>query len=244
MVHCLFEQTGTFKKQFIQLGIPAKDYDIENRFGETDYVIDLMSQIEKGYNHESSIFDNIQSDDLIFAFFPCIYFCDAKTLYFKHVSINMVNKSLVEKVSMCINEELRRHDFFIKLMQLVHVAAERNIRLIIENPWAPSMHTYLQCNFPDPAIIDLDRSKRGDVFKKRTAYWFFNCEPTHGFTLQQTKHTKKVNNVCDKNKVVGKCDITRSTMTSDYARNFICDFVIGKSQPGISLDLFNYMQQN
>lgn len=27
-VHCFFEQSGTFKNEFIKLGIPAEDYDI------------------------------------------------------------------------------------------------------------------------------------------------------------------------------------------------------------------------
>lgn len=29
-VHCFFEQSGTFKNEFIKLGIPAEDYDIQN----------------------------------------------------------------------------------------------------------------------------------------------------------------------------------------------------------------------
>ena len=36
-VHCFFEQSGTFKNEFIKLGIPAEDYDIQNNFGETDH---------------------------------------------------------------------------------------------------------------------------------------------------------------------------------------------------------------
>ena len=35
-VHCFFEQSGTFKNEFIKLGIPAEDYDIQNNFGETE----------------------------------------------------------------------------------------------------------------------------------------------------------------------------------------------------------------
>lgn len=30
MVHCMFEQSGTFKNQFKALGIYAEDYDILN----------------------------------------------------------------------------------------------------------------------------------------------------------------------------------------------------------------------
>lgn len=47
-VHCLFEQSGTFKNEFIKLGILAEDYDIQNEFGETNHVIDLFSEIEGG----------------------------------------------------------------------------------------------------------------------------------------------------------------------------------------------------
>lgn len=47
-VHCLFEQSGTFKNEFKKLGYEAFDYDILNDFNETDYVIDLYSEIEGG----------------------------------------------------------------------------------------------------------------------------------------------------------------------------------------------------
>lgn len=40
---CFFEQSGTFKNEFIKLGIPAVDLDIQNNFGQTDYVIDLFN---------------------------------------------------------------------------------------------------------------------------------------------------------------------------------------------------------
>ena len=46
--HCLFEQSGTFKNEFIKLGVPAYDYDILNDFGETDFVIDLFKEIRGG----------------------------------------------------------------------------------------------------------------------------------------------------------------------------------------------------
>lgn len=48
-VHCFFEQSGTFKNEFIKLGIPAEDYDIQNNFGQTDHVMDLFGEIEKAY---------------------------------------------------------------------------------------------------------------------------------------------------------------------------------------------------
>lgn len=81
-VHCFFEQSGTFKNEFIKLGIPAEDYDIQNNYNETDHIIDLFTEIEKGYEGKASIFDNITEDDLIIAFFPCIYFETIQQLYF------------------------------------------------------------------------------------------------------------------------------------------------------------------
>lgn len=46
--HCLFEQSGTFKNEFKQLGIEAYDYDILNDFDETDYQVDLFKEIRGG----------------------------------------------------------------------------------------------------------------------------------------------------------------------------------------------------
>ena len=48
-VHCFFEQSGTFKNEFIKLGIPAEDYDIQNNFGETDHMTDLFHEIDTAY---------------------------------------------------------------------------------------------------------------------------------------------------------------------------------------------------
>ncbi len=45
-VHCFFEQSGTFKNEFVALGIPALDYDIQNNFVQTDNVIDLIAERE------------------------------------------------------------------------------------------------------------------------------------------------------------------------------------------------------
>lgn len=47
-VHCLFEQSGTFKNEFRKLGIEAEDYDIQNEFGETEHVCDLFAEIRGG----------------------------------------------------------------------------------------------------------------------------------------------------------------------------------------------------
>lgn len=57
-VHCLFEQSGTFKNQFKKLGYEAYDYDIQNEFGETDFQVDLFAEIIGG-GAESLVFSTI-----------------------------------------------------------------------------------------------------------------------------------------------------------------------------------------
>lgn len=82
-VHCLFEQSGTFKNEFKKLGHEAYDYDIQNEFGETDFVVDLFENIRLGYEGKPSIFDDISPDDLIMAFFPCVRFENQIMLWFR-----------------------------------------------------------------------------------------------------------------------------------------------------------------
>ena len=73
-VFCLFEQSGTFKNEFKKLGVYAEDYDILNDFGETDHVTDLFAEIDKAYEGQPSLFDEIGACDLVLAFFPCTRF--------------------------------------------------------------------------------------------------------------------------------------------------------------------------
>lgn len=237
-VYCFFEQSGTFKNEFRKLGIPADDYDIQNNFGQTDYMYDLFKEIEDAYDGKPSLFDNIIPDDLIMAFFPCIHFCDAKIMMFKASSIFMKNWSWNNIMTRNVEAERERHIFFTILLKFVAVCARRDIRLIIENPWNNSGMTYLQNNFPDPTIIDKNRAKRGDYFVKPTAYWFFGCTNTVGNSYQNNKHPKIVYKCHAKKTITGQCDEQRSLISPDYARNFICDFVIGKSQLCSQLSLF------
>lgn len=236
-VHCFFEQSGTFKREFIKLGIPAEDYDIRDNFGETDHKIDLFHEIEEAYRGGQSVFDSITSDDLIMAFFPCIHFCDAKTLYFLGVNIGQRNKKLHDLMRQNIIFAQERERFFYLLMEMVAVCSERGLRLIIENPYNSSGMTYLENNFIRPTIIDKNRMLRGDYFVKPTGYWFVNCDPTDGFTEQKDKKQKSVMGIKARAEA-GICNTERSMISPDYARNFICDFVLGKAQVNSQLSLF------
>nr|DAQ42484.1 MAG TPA: hypothetical protein [Caudoviricetes sp.] len=56
IAHLLFEQSGTFKNAFKKNGVEAFDYDIQNEFNETDYVIDLFKEIEGGVPGQAKYF--------------------------------------------------------------------------------------------------------------------------------------------------------------------------------------------
>ena len=71
---------------------------------------------------------------------------------------------------------------------------------------------------------------RGDRRVKPTAYWIFNCEPTHGCTVQRYEGEIKTHMQSMKAPRAGLCSEERSLITSDYARNFICDFILGRQQ--------------
>lgn len=233
--HCLFEQSGTFKNEFIKLGIPAEDYDIQNHFNQTDHVIDLFGEIEKAYanrteqNNCSSVFDGMSRDDVIIAFFPCIYFESLQMTYYQLTSLGNKNKSKTERIKDAIERLEKRTLFHTMLYKLIFIAEHDNLKLVIENPATKPSYLIGTQNFPNPTFIDKNRMERGDWFVKPTAYWFINFEPTYGFTRQNDKEQKIINN-CKKGAKAGVCSEERSMISPDYARNFICDFIIGKKQ--------------
>jgi hypothetical protein len=236
-VHCFFEQSGTFKREFIKLGIPAEDYDIQNNFGETDHTDDLFKAIEDAYDGKPSLWDNITQDDFIMAFFPCIYFCAASQMLMSFGDLNYRKLNTMQKAAKVLERSQLREQFFSLLVKMYAVAESRGLRMIIENPW--SEQTFLKANFvASPTIIDKNRMLRGDYYVKPTAYWFVNCKPTYGRSFQNDKEKKTIWAAKSSAKA-GVCSEDRSLISPDYARNFICDFIIGKEQEHTERTLFD-----
>lgn len=232
-VHCFFEQSGTFKNEFIKLGISAEDYDIQNNFGETDHVADLFKEIDDAYDGKPSIFDSIDKEnDLILAFYPCIYFCATSQMafYMSYVNYRCLNDD--EKLKKILERSANREEFYTRLIKFSAVCLRGGYRMVLENPW--NEQTYLKANFIKvPDIVDMDRTTRGDFFRKPTAYWYWNCEPTMGHSYQQDKERKTIMGAKGAGQA-GLCSEERSMISPDYARNFICDFIIGKKQPELN----------
>jgi hypothetical protein len=235
-VHCFFEQSGTFKNEFKKLGIPAEDYDIQNNFGETDHVVDLFAEIEKAYEEGASVFDSITSDDLIVAFFPCIYFSCMSQMLMSWTHKNHKNLSAKARTDAILERSANREKFFALAVKLHSICYQRELRMVMENPW--SEQTFLKQGFlQPPTVVDGNRTLRGDYFIKPTAYWFVNCKPSAGRSFQSPKEVKRLMWE-KKSPVAGMCSEDRSLISPDYARNFICDFIIGKQQPHTLTTLF------
>jgi len=132
-----------------------------------------------------------------------------------------------------------REKFYIVLLKLVAVCDTHKLRLIIENPWNTSRETYLQTNFMKPTFVDRNRAKRGDYYVKPTAYWFIGCEITFGQSYKINENPKIVYKQHGNIQKTGICDEQRSMISPDYARNFICDFILGKPQKFTQLSIFD-----
>lgn len=222
VVHCLFEQSGTFKNEFKKLGFEAYDYDIDNQFGQTDYQIDLFDNIQRGYNGEQSIFDNIKCDDLIFAFFPCIRFSANIVLHMNgslYQLKNYTDEQKLEYARKCNKEQYELYQLIAKLFIVIY---RKNLRMIVENPYTQPQ--YLTTYFPiKPKIIDMDRTILSDKFKKPTQYWFINIEPKDNKIFRPFEFGKKRNYVTVNSASKG---IDRSLIESKYAENFIKKYIL------------------
>lgn len=231
MIHCLFEQSGTFKNEFKKLGFDAIDYDISDSYGQTDVQIDLFAEIEKAYDGAPSIFDDVNRDDLVLAFFPCIRFQATIPLAFRGEQRQQVDWPMEKKLAyaMKLHEELHRN--YMVISKLVLICMRGGLRLMIENP--NSQPHYLTQFWPlKPTLIDPDRTMRGDYMKKATQYWFINFQPANNLIFEavpiwQRKKVMDINSTID-----GRSrEEQRSEIAPEYANRFIREFLIEKDAP-------------
>lgn len=205
-VWCLFEQSGTFKNAFKELGYKAYDCDILNDFNQTDFKIDLFADIHNEFeylefskrqkdknvspvkinkslgDYPRTIFDKISKDDLVFAFFPCVKFTEKCFLNTRCKSYTMRNYTAIQKLTYSRHNINEIAKFYETLCKLCEIAIHKGFKLIIENP--NSQPHFLNLFFPfEPSISVKDRSKYGDYFKKPTNFWFFNFKPQNNLFL-------------------------------------------------------------
>ena len=220
VVHCLFEQSGTFRDVFRNKGYEAYCYDIENKFNETDYQIDLFNEIEKGYLNEKSIFDNMNENDLIFAFFPCTWFSVQNDLFWSRTSYTFKTWN-EKKIDEYIAKRERERDYVYKmLLKFIEIIKIKKIKTVIENPYTNN-YLLTQKEIKQPDIIIMNRRDLSDHFIKPTMFYFYNLEPTYfaNHTIVK-KHDLKI--------VSKTHGIDRSLISPEFAYNFVNMYVLGK----------------
>lgn len=216
--HCLFEQSGTFKNEFIKLGIPAFDYDILNDYGQTDYQIDLFSEIEKAYDGEPSIFDNFKPSDVIMAFFPCTRFEAQILLSFWGKQNQDKGMTDIEKLERDIRLHKELHNNYVLISKLAILILKKNLKMVFENP-AGEQHYLTRYWCIKPKVVDKDRRRNGDAFKKPTQYWFIGFEPQQNLVFEPLNYveTKTWSGLSAKE---------RSEIHPQYANRFIRQYIL------------------
>lgn len=172
-----------------------------------------------------SIFDKITPDDLIMAFFPCTRFASKVPLMFRGEQFQQHGWSDTKKLeySMKLHDEV--HKNYILISKMAHIALERNLKMVIENPYNHAHYlTMYWCI--KPALIDKDRTKNGDRFKKPTQYFFLNCKPKNNLVFEsmdyiEPEYIKYVRGEDGKDR-----QTVRSEIQPQYASRFIRQYLI------------------
>lgn len=207
MIYCLFEQSGTFKRAFERAGQKAVDIDIEDQFSCTDLQCDLFKAILKLPN---GFLSDITSDDLIFAFFPCTWFCDNNMLLFSGKAYQMRNWTKEQKADYTKQRRKDRIYAYYTLLKLIRHCKKHHIPLIIENP----VSHYLISTLGKYTIAHR-RDRYGDNLQKRTMYYCYNC------TINESKLKVYDNKVTGNNVQTKLRGINRSLMSDTYADNIV-----------------------
>lgn len=224
-VHCFFEQSGTFRDAFRSLNIAAEDYDIRNDFGQTDHVMDLFAEINKAYDDKASVFDGIGEKDLVMAFFPCVRFSEQAQLWFMGNNYAQQNRPLEKKLAIDLKFHEELHDLYSLITKLALTCLRKNLRLIIENPYS-SQHYLVKYWALKASIIDEDRTRNGDYYKKPTQFFFVNCKPEQNFLFEPLFYSKPRTIEFAKDEGDLKREVVRSLIHPQYALRFIKMYVV------------------
>lgn len=185
----------------------------------------FSKRLRGGYNGKPSVFDEISSDDIIFAFFPCTRFEAKIPLGFRGEMYQQKKWDDVRKLEYSMNLHKELHRNYMLISELAEIALKRGLRLIIENPYTqPHYLTTYWCI--KPKIIDKNRRENGDYMEKPTQFFFIGCEPKQNFIFETIEYVelRKHNSMTDKD---GKSrQERRSEMHPQYANRFIRQYII------------------
>lgn len=125
--------------------------------------------------------------------------------------------------SMKLHKELHRN--YEAISEMAHICLERNLKMVIENPY--TQPHYLTLYWPlKPSVIDKNRRDNGDYSKKPTQYWFINCEPKNNIIMEPLTYVEKRINANLYTKDGISRAMKRSEIHPQYASRFIRQFLL------------------
>lgn len=101
--------------------------------------------------------------------------------------------------------------------------------MVLENPY--TQQHYLVRYFPiKPKIIDKDRTKDGDYYKKPTQYFFVNCEPEMNFIFESLDYVERQSIERQRTRDGTDRKVLRSMIHPQYCRRFIKKYILDKGE--------------
>ena len=171
------------------------------------------------------MFDKISPDDLIFAFFPCIRFEARVPLLFRGQATQQKSWSEEKKLEYSITLQNELTELYVLLCKLVIIAIRKGLNLVIENPYTqPHYLTTYWCL--QPTLIDKDRTKNGDCYKKPTQYWFINCKPKNNLVFEPLEYVEQRIIATVKGTDSTSRKTARSMIHPQYADRFIRQYIL------------------
>ena len=212
----LFEQSGHFKDVEKEMGYDGIDVDCV-KTDHTDYVMDLLAEMDKWEKGKKSIFDEIKQDDFVFSFFPCIRFENRANMMIQGHNYPTIYKPMVDRLDISRERERERSMWYGYFCLFCEIMLVKGVRCVIENPYAIDHYLVRYCPLKSDYVI-MDRSKYGDYFKKPTQFWFLNCEPRDGLVAVDWEN--KPTKIVDKER-----GINRSLISKEFIRVFLSEIV-------------------
>lgn len=139
-------------------------------------------------------------------------------------------------------EEVKKNYDLVNMLFII--CMRKDLRLVFENPYSEE-HFLRRYWCYLPAVIDRDRTERGDYFTKPTQYWFLNCNPSNNIIFEiinnnqiigtgngddgWARHTKgDAIKWMKKGDAIKNLKTARSMIHPDYANRFIREFILNE----------------
>lgn len=150
-------------------------------------------------------------------------------MHYRGTSSQQKNWSLENKLQYDLKLHKELSNLYDLITKLAIVCIKKNIPLIIENPYSTTHYLVKYWAIPY-TILDTDRTKDGDYYKKPTQYWFINCEPKSNFIFEPLKLTEHKKITALKKDGGVSNIVERSLIHPQYANRFIRKFIIDEKE--------------